>query len=91
MPAPHLRDQVVRHLGGGELAQFLRQDELPGQVEQEIPHLIPEEGRVAGAERLVDFEDFLDQVGAQRLPGLGPVPGAPDTQVPDHLHGTSKR
>ena len=41
-------------------------------------------GRVAGAEGLIELEHFLDQVGPQRLPGLGPVPRAPRPQVPDH-------
>ena len=75
----------------GELSQLLGEDQLPGQVQEEIPHLVPQLGRISGADGLVHLEHFLDQVGAQGVPGLGPVPGAPDAEVPDHLHGASKR
>ena len=91
MPASHLRLELVGHLVGGELAQLLGQDQLQGQVEQQVAQLVPDRTRVAVAERLVQLEHLLDQVGAQGLPGLGPVPGAPLAQVPHHRHRASKR
>ena len=87
----HLPDDPVGHLVGGELSGLLPQDQLPGQVEHQIAHFVPDLVGVTLAQGMVEFEHFLDQIGTQGGPGLDPVPRAPSTQVPDDAESASKR
>ena len=48
-------------------------------------------GMFALGDGVVELEDFLDEVGADRLAGLDAVPGAAPAQVPDHVDSASKR
>ena len=82
MPPLHLGLEIAGHLVRGELAQLLGQHQLPGEMEQQIGHLAPDRRRVSRPERLVQLVDLLDQVRPQRIPGLDPVPGAPDSGGP---------
>jgi hypothetical protein len=89
--ALHLFLEVIGDLIGGEFAMLVRQDQLPGQMEQEVRDLVPDRSAIVVAQGLVQLEDLFDQVRPQSFPGLDPVPGAPSAEVPDHRDSTSKR
>ena len=91
MASLHLGFQVVRGFVGGELRQLLGQHQLPGQVEQQIGHLVPDGGAVSRADGVVQLVDLLDQVRSQGVAGLDPIPGAPIPEVTNHRHRASKR
>ena len=91
MAAPHLALQLVGHVVGGELAPLLRDHELKGEVEQEVAQLARGWPRLPLAQRVVQLQHLLDQVGTERLAGLGPVPGAPRAEVAHHRQRASKR
>ena len=91
MPAPHLRLEVVRHVVRGELAPLLGDHELEREVQQQVAQLLANRARVGLAQRVVELQHLLDQVGPQRFAGLRPVPGTPGAEVPHHRHRTSKR
>ena len=72
MAALHLGHEIVRHLVGGELPHLLGQHQLPGELEEKLPHAsrnMAESPAAEGLDRA--FEHFLDQVGPQRLPVCG--------------------
>ena len=91
MPAAHLVLEGGRDVIRGELAALLRDHELEREVQQEIAQLVADGGRRALAQRIVELEDFLDQVGAQRVPGLRPVPRAALAEIAHHGQCASKR
>ena len=68
--------EPVGHVVGDELAALLGDHQLKGQVQQQVAQLVPDRVGVALAQRVVQLQHLLDQVGAQRLAGLRPVPGA---------------
>jgi hypothetical protein len=91
MTPPHLGFELLRHLPAGELPALLPNDELEGQVEQQITQLSLDLPDLAFPQGVVKLERLFHQVGPQRLPGLRPVPGTPFPKVPHHRHGTSQR
>jgi hypothetical protein len=83
---------ALRNSGLDAFRMFLlAQDQLPGEMEHQISHLIPDPVRVPLAQGVVEFEHFLDQIGTERGTGLDPVPRAPSAQVPDDAESASKR
>src|SRR3954471_5032049 len=42
-------------------------------------------------QRVVQLQNFFDQVGPQRLAGLGPIPGTARAEISHHCHGASQR
>ena len=60
-------------------------------MEQQVAQLVPDGVVVTLAQRLVQLEHLLDQVRAERLTGLRPVPGAPRPEVAHHRQSASKR
>ena len=91
MAALHLAHDAIGDVVGSELAALLGDHELPGEVEQEVAELLADGVGILLAERVVELEHFLDQVGPQRLPGLRAVPGAAHAQVPHEVEHASKR
>ncbi len=91
MAAAHLRLEARRPRRPAELAALLRDDELKGQVQQQVAQLVADGAGLAFAQRVVELEHLLDQVGPQRLAGLRPVPGAAGPEVAHHRQGASKR
>ena len=83
--------ELAGDLVAGELAQLLGDDELKGQMKQQIADLSADLVGLSFAQRVVQLQHFLDQVGTKRLPGLRPIPGAPIPQVAHHRHRASKR
>jgi hypothetical protein len=81
VPPLHLADDAVGRLVGSRLALLLGDHELPREVQQEVAEFLADHVGIILAQRVVEFEDLLDEVGAQRLAGLHPVPRAPDPQV----------
>ena len=57
-------------------------------MQQEIAELVADGGGFALAQRMIELEHFLDQVRAQRLPGLRPVPR---TALPEVAHHRAAR
>jgi hypothetical protein len=51
----------------------------------------PDASGVAIAERVIKLEDLLDQIGADGLAGLDPVPGTAGPEVAHHRDRASKR
>jgi hypothetical protein len=70
---------------------LLPDHELERQVEQQVAQLVPDRTDLALSQRMVELEDLLDEVWAQRFPRLGAVPWTPMPEVPDHRERTSKR
>jgi hypothetical protein len=64
---------------------------LERHVQQHIGKLIPDRVGRATAQGVIQLEGLFDEIGAQRLAGLGPVPGASGPEVADQVHGASKR
>ena len=91
MAAAHLALQLVRYLVRGELVPLLRDHELKGEVEQEVAHFALDGLGLSLTQRMVQLQHFLDQVGAECLPGLRPVPGTPSAEVAHHRESASKR
>ncbi len=91
MPPSHLRLEEAGDFRRGGFAQLLCQDELPGEVQEEVTQLLADGLGVALAQGVIQLEELLDQVGAEGLPGLGAVPGTAAAKVPDHRHRTPKR
>ena len=85
------RFELVRDFVGGELAALLRDHQLEREVKQQVADLAADPAGVALAQRVVQLQRFLDQVRPQRLPRLGPVPGAPPAEVAHHRQSASKR
>ena len=81
MAALHLAHDAIGDVVRRGLAPLLRDDELPGQVEQEVAEFLADRVGIFLAQRVVELEHFLDQVGTQRLPRLRAIPGAPHPQV----------
>ena len=70
---------------------LLGQDQLPGQVKQQIRHLFADGGRITLRDGMVQLEHLLEQVRTDGLAGLDPVPGAALAEIPDHRQSASKR
>ncbi len=87
----HLVLQLAGYVVAGELAQLFGDDELKGQVKQQVADFSADLTGLSFAERVVQLQHLLDQVGPQRLAGLRPIPGAPISKFPHHRHRTSKR
>jgi len=56
-----------------------------------IAELVTQFGGVVASDRLVELQDFFDEVGAQRRGSLGAIPRAPLAQVADQGEGAPKR
>jgi hypothetical protein len=91
MAAAHLALQRLGDLVRSELAPLLRDHQLKREVEKEVAHLGPDGLRLRLTQGIVEFEYLLHQVGTERLPGLGAVPGASPAEVAHHRESTSKR
>ena len=91
MTPAHLALESVGHVVRRELAALLGDDELQGQMEQQVAELVPDGVALALAQRVVELEHLLDQVRPERLAGLRPVPGAPGPEVAHHRQRASKR
>jgi hypothetical protein len=91
MPAPHLRLEQIGDVAGAEIAALFGNDQLKRDVQQDIAQLDPNGLGVAVAKRIVELQDFLDQVGTQGLTGLGTVPGTALPEIANHRESTSKR
>ncbi len=91
MPPLHLPLHRIGHVVRAEFPTVLRQHELPGEVQQEIAQLVANALGVVVAQRMVQLQDLLDQVGTERLAGLHPVPGAPRPEVPNQGDRSPKR
>jgi hypothetical protein len=89
--AAHLRLELVSYVGGGEISQFFRNDELKGQMQQEVAQLSADLSDLSFAQRVVQLQDLFHQVRAQGLAGLGSVPGTPIPEVAHGCHSASKR
>ncbi|MEZ4456005.1 MAG: hypothetical protein R2882_05545 [Gemmatimonadales bacterium] len=55
--ALHLRLEIGGHVVGGELAVFFAEDQLPGEMKQEVAYLLTDGCRIAGADRMVELVD----------------------------------
>jgi hypothetical protein len=91
MAPPHLHLQLGGHILRGKFAALATNDELEGEVEQEIAELIANGGDAAFGQRLIQLEHLLDQVRPKCFASLCPIPGTPPPQITDHCHGTTKR
>jgi hypothetical protein len=91
MPPPHLLLEPARDRLGPELAPLFRDDDLEGDVEQQVAELLAHRAGVVVADGLVELERLFDEVRAQRLRGLRGVPRTPRPEVAHEYHGTSKR
>ena len=91
MPAAHFPLELGRDVIRCELTALFGDHQLKGEVQQEVTQLVPDGGRLAFPQRVVQLEDFLDQVRAQRLSGLRPIPRAAQPQVAHHRQCASKR
>ena len=91
MAPAHLALELLRHVVRGELAALLGDHELERQVEQQVAHLAPDGVRLALAQRVIQLQHLLDEIGPQRLPGLRPVPGTPTAELAHHRERASKR
>ena len=60
-------------------------------MQEQIAQLSADHIALALGQGVVQLQHLLDQVRAQGLPGLRPVPGAADAEVAHHREGTSKR
>lgn len=91
MAPPHLRFDRAGDIFGAEVAGLLTDGDLEGEVEHEIAEFVPDFDQVASGNRLVQLEDLFHQIGAQRFTGLGGIPGAAFSEIPDQLDHASKR
>ncbi len=87
MPALHLGDEIVGDVGGGELAEFQAELQLPGEVQHQVGDLLADRRRVAIGGGGVEFVRLLHQVGADRLAGLHPVPFTALPEIGHHRDG----
>ena len=88
---PHLRFDRAGDIFGAEVAGLLTDGDLEGEVEHEIAEFVPDFDQVASGNRLVQLEDLFYQIGAERFTGLGGIPGAAFSEIPDQLDHASKR
>jgi hypothetical protein len=91
MASAHLPLEPRRDVLGRELTALVGDDELEGEVEQEIAQLVPNASGIPFAQRMVQLERLLDQVRPERLSRLGPVPGTPGPEIAHHRLSASKR
>ena len=91
MPSLHLPLHRLGYVLRGELAVLLGQNQLPGEVKQEVAQLVANESGVAFTERVVELQHLLHEVRAERLPGLLSVPRAAHAQIAHHDERSSKR
>jgi hypothetical protein len=91
MPPPHLALELGGHLRGGELLPLFRDHQLESEVQQQVAQLTADGIARALTKRMVELQHFFDQVRAQGLPGLHPVPGTTGAKVAHHRDRTSKR
>lgn len=76
MAADELGGQAGEDVGHGELARLFGQLGMEQHLEEEVAQLFRQTGGVRGVEDGQHLVGFLDEVGAQALVGLLPVPGA---------------
>jgi len=58
----HLLLEVVGDLIRGEFVVLVCENQLPGQMEQQVGDFIPDRSGIVFAQSLVQLEDLLDQV-----------------------------
>jgi hypothetical protein len=88
---PHLGFELPGYLVAGKLAKLLGDDELKGQVKQQVANFSADRIGLSFAQCVVQLQYFLDQIRAKRFPGLCSIPGAPAPQLANHRHRASKR
>ena len=88
---PHLRFDRPSDIFGAEVAGFLADHNLESEMEHQVTQLVPDFGQIASGNRLVQLEDLFYQIGAERFPGLGGIPGAAFSEIPDQFDHASKR
>jgi hypothetical protein len=86
MTPAHLRFELLDHARRSELLTLLAEHKLEGEMQQQIAELSADLVDVALAQCLVQLEGFLYEIGSKCFPGLGPVPGASLSEVPNHFH-----
>jgi hypothetical protein len=91
VPFPHLLLDSPRHVFGAEGTGLFGEDDLKGEVKGEIAQLVLDLGDVACGDRLIQLEHLFDQIRAQRFAGLGRVPRATLSKIPDQFNDASKR
>ncbi len=87
----HLGLEIRGHLVRRELGLLLRQDQLPGQMQEQVSHFPADLSAIAAGDGVVEFVDFLDQVGTEGFPGLDSIPRAPFPKIGHHRHCAPKR
>ncbi len=90
MAPPHLLLDRVREILGAEATGLFCQDDLEGDVQQQVAEFGPNRVRIVG-DRVVQLESLFDEIRPQALGGLGGVPGTPFAQFPHEFDNASKR
>src|SRR5262249_61357510 len=88
---PHFLFERARHDLGIELRALFGDYDLKREVKQHVAQLVAHRFRIIGLNGVVELEDFLDQVGAERLGSLRAVPWAALPQLAHESQSTSKR
>jgi hypothetical protein len=74
MPAFHLDDETLSDIRGVECPAPFGDHGVKQDLEQQVSELLSKFPVVAGANGIVDFVRFFDEIWTQRLVGLRRVP-----------------
>ncbi len=91
MPPLHLAHDLIGKSVRSDTALSFRQHQLPSQMQHEVAEFLTDGVGISTRDGMVQLEDLLDQIRAERCTGLRVVPGTALSKVGDQVHHPPQR